>query len=152
MIRKGRLRSACQPPGSPVQGARLRRKAGKFLPAQVSRSGEECHWETEADTRGRQTGSRWNPKFRSGCKRNKTAVFPWLSGWVCGVLLFAVFGTTWSRNAARSTRGSLATSGVDAGFLASWSPALLLGYFLFSPFFPHVTDTAPGNIKEEACE
>lgn len=34
MIRKGRLRSACQPPGSPVQGARL--SAGKlgsfFLP------------------------------------------------------------------------------------------------------------------------
>ena len=43
-------------------------------------------------------------------------------------------------------------SGVDAGFLASLSPAFLLGYFLFSPFFPYINDTAPGEIKEEVCE
>lgn len=48
--------------------------------------------------------------------------------------------------------GSLAMSGVDAGFLALLSPAFLLGYFLFSPVFPYINDTAPGKIKEEVCE
>ena len=48
--------------------------------------------------------------------------------------------------------GSLATSGVDAGFRAELSPFFLLGCLLFSPFLLSVSDMAPEEIKEEVCE
>lgn len=76
---------------------------------------------------------------------------------VCWCFYLLSLAPLWSRNLLGAYvlyqgGGSLAMSGVDAGFLASLSPAFLLGYFLFSPFFPYINDMAPGEIKEEVCE